>query len=274
MRKDSLKSENAKLFSKILKSIEQEVGDRQQTFSINDLQSNWNAFQSTKERELYEAIGWGLRNGILSKEEGRTKGKDLFRFSRNPLSIVNSDESRVVVSTPPLTEFGLQRTLSRYDFITTREAFNEIIDSAKEVIRISSPFFEKNIINNDAFPEFPELLSLALDRSCELRVVSRQVKGEKISDLNWLIELAKKRGKMDQVKVFDYHIENNRHSIISSIHAKMVIADCSLAYVGSAEIRRNSISKNFEVGILIKGPSVWGLVELFDLMTIYSKELM
>ena len=40
MRKDSLKSENAKLFSKILKSIEQEVGDRQQTFSINDLQSN------------------------------------------------------------------------------------------------------------------------------------------------------------------------------------------------------------------------------------------
>lgn len=274
MKKDSLKNENAKLFSKILKSIERQIGDLRQAFSINDLQSNWNAFQSTKERELYEAIGWGLRNGILSREESKTKGRDLFRFSQDPLSIVNTDESRVIVSTPPLTEFGLQRTLSRYDFNTTREAFNEIISSANEVIRISSPFFEKNVINNDAFPEFPKLISLALDRGCELRVVCRQVKGERISDLNWLIELARRRGKIDQVKLFDYHIENNRHSIISSIHAKMVIADCSLAYVGSAEIRRNSISKNFEVGVLIKGPSVWGLVELFDLMTVYSKELL
>ena len=273
MKRDSLKNENVKLFSKILKTVEQKVCESQKTFSINDLQSKWSAFQLTKEKELYEAIGWGLRNGILSKEESRTNGKDIFRFSRDPLSIVASDESRVAVSTPPLTNFGLQRTLSRYDFINTREAFREIIESTKEIIRISSPFFEKNVIDNEALPEFPDLISSALDRGCELRLVSRQVKGLRISDLNWLIELAKKQGKMDQLKLFDYYVENDKHSIISSIHAKMVIADYSLAYIGSAEIRRNSISKNFEVGILIRGPSVWGLAELFDLMTVYSKEL-
>lgn len=274
MSKDSSKNENVKLFSKLLESIKQSVGDSHQTFTIGDLLSNWKAFQSTNEGELYEAIGWGLKNGVLTKVDGKMRGKDLFRFSRDPLSIISSDESRIIVSTPPVSEFGLQRALSRYDFCTTRESFTEIIKSAREVLRISSPFFERNIIEDDAFPEFPTLLSSALDRGCELRIVSRQISAKRSSDLNWLIQLFRKIGKIDQVRLFDYHIEDSGHSIVSSIHAKMLIADYSVAYVGSAEIRRNSISKNFEVGALIKGPSVWGLVELFDLMTAYSKELL
>jgi hypothetical protein len=39
-----------------------------------------------------------------------------------------------------------------------------------------------------------------------------------------------------------------------------------MAYVGSAELRRNSLIANFEVGCLVKGPQVFGICEVFDLM--------
>ena len=59
----------------------------------------------------------------------------------------------------------------------------------------------------------------------------------------------------------------------SSNHAKLVISDDSSAYVGSAELRLNSLYKNFEVGVVIRGTNVVGLTELFDAMTRVSKRV-
>jgi phosphatidylserine/phosphatidylglycerophosphate/cardiolipin synthase-like enzyme len=53
-------------------------------------------------------------------------------------------------------------------------------------------------------------------------------------------------------------------TIISSTHAKLIIADYDLAYIGSAELRRNSLVTNFEIGCLIRGSQVFGICEVFD----------
>jgi len=46
----------------------------------------------------------------------------------------------------------------------------------------------------------------------------------------------------------------------------LLIADSSSAYIGSAELRKNSIISNFEIGCYVRGPEVAGLCEVFDLM--------
>lgn len=271
MKLDSSESENVILFSKLLSLVKQSMGEVRKTFSVKDLLMDWKTFQFTDESELYDAIGWGIKMGIITFLHSKKKDKGLLMFLHDPASVVETDRIRVSVSTPLISKFGLQRTLSRYNFISTKEAFTKVLESAKKVIRVSSPFLERNIVDSEAFPEFPELVLSALERGCELRVISRQILTSRAPYINWLIDLVRSRGMIDRVKLFDYYIEDNERIILSSIHAKMLIADHSTAYIGSAELRRNSISKNFEVGTLISGPSVWGLVELFDLIAVTSR---
>ena len=78
--------------------------------------------------------------------------------------------------------------------------------------------------------------------------------------------LVKNEKKFHNLKILRYHLSGERGTVFSSTHAKMLIADNSLAYIGSAEVRKNSILANFEVGCLISDESVFGLCEVFDLM--------
>ncbi len=54
--------------------------------------------------------------------------------------------------------------------------------------------------------------------------------------------------------------------LIAGLHAKMVIADSDLAYIGSWEFRRHSLMSNFEVGLLFRKDGVGNLDSIFDLI--------
>ena len=104
-----------------------------------------------------------------------------------------------------------------------------------------------------------------------MRNISQQILIGKSPDMNWLIDLAGRRGLVNRIKLFDYHIEDAYCFKVSSIHAKMFIADHSMAHIRSEELRRNSISNNFEVETLICEPSACGIIELFDLIASNSR---
>ena len=85
--------------------------------------------------------------------------------------------------------------------------------------------------------------------------------------------LAETNNCSDSLQIYAYHYSDHQGRVVSSIHSKLIIADTSLAYIGSAEIRKNSLDNNFEAGCLISGPSVIGLCEAFDCMLLYSTEV-
>ena len=162
MKLDSLKNENIILFTNIISIAKQNVGKLQKTFSVKDLLMEWKTFQSMDESELYNAIGWGVKTRIIAPICSEKKGIYLFMFLQGHISVVNSDRITISVSIPLISKFGSQRTLFKYNFMSTKEVFSKILESAKEVIRDSSQFLKKNIVDNETFPEFPELISFAL----------------------------------------------------------------------------------------------------------------
>ena len=85
--------------------------------------------------------------------------------------------------------------------------------------------------------------------------------------------LSRNNGFSNKLEIFDYYIPNKEGLLASSVHAKLIIADEKIAYVGSAELRLNSLDKNFEVGIMLENMNVQGLVDLFDAMTNLSKKV-
>jgi phosphatidylserine/phosphatidylglycerophosphate/cardiolipin synthase-like enzyme len=51
---------------------------------------------------------------------------------------------------------------------------------------------------------------------------------------------------------------------VHATHAKLIIADETTAYVGSANFTRTSLRYNFELGVLISGPAVREITQMFD----------
>ena len=47
-------------------------------------------------------------------------------------------------------------------------------------------------------------------------------------------------------------------------HAKVVIADEELCYIGSANLTRTSLSSNFELGVILRGEFVSDVADVFD----------
>jgi phosphatidylserine/phosphatidylglycerophosphate/cardiolipin synthase-like enzyme len=54
--------------------------------------------------------------------------------------------------------------------------------------------------------------------------------------------------------------------LVEAIHAKVVIADRRVAYVGSGELRKHSLTADVEIGVLLRGAAVEHLADLFDVV--------
>lgn len=178
----------------------------------------------------------------------------------------HSSLNYIVISKPRFKELSLKNREKRNDLIDTITCFQQIITSSQSILRICSPFIQENVLEEGSYPELRKLLIDALKRNVEIRLLSRELFQGRGNEVQWLIEASRAIGKRDKLRIVDYHILSENGSILSSTHAKIMVADYNQAYVGSAELRKNSLVANFEVGCLIKGPQVYGICEIFDLM--------
>jgi len=235
--------------------------------SINDLiESYSNPVQATKV-ELLNTLNNALRAGNLSIIDERKRWEDSIVVLSEPFIFADIKEDiSVIISKPRLSELSLGNIKKRNMQFDSVDCFREVIISAKEIIRICSPFMQKDVLNDDSFPELRQLIVDALKRNVEIRLLSRELFQRRGEEVQWLIDIADDLGKNDYLTIVDYHLLSEDKTILSSTHAKLLIADYNMAYVGSAELRRNSLIANFEVGCLIKGSQVFGICELFDLM--------
>ena len=78
----------------------------------------------------------------------------------------------------------------------------------------------------------------------------------------------------DNGVVVRYIREESEGTQIYQVHAKAIIADDRLAYVGSSNLTSTSLYHNFELGLLVSQPAmVQLLIEIFDdLFDKYSTE--
>jgi hypothetical protein len=241
--------------------------DKCETCKIKDLLQNYSGFVKVTKAELINTINNSLRAGNLNIIDEKAPWEDSTVISANPFPLTDIiDNISIVISKPRLRELSLGNIEERNKQVDSIDCFREIIVSAKDVLRICSPFIQKNVLSDDSFPELRKLLIDALKRNVEIRLLSRELFQGRDKEIQWVIDIADDLGKNDNLRVVDYHLSMEDGTILSSTHAKLIIADYAMAYVGSAELRRNSLVTNLEVGCLVRGSQVFGICEVFDFM--------
>jgi hypothetical protein len=250
---------NPAIRDKIVDYINLHFGD---FLSIHEIYKN--APVEAVDAEIHIILSEGVSEGYLQRV--RLKDQDGYRVIRQMDKRGGSNEIFLVISKPRLHKYGLSDVQLRNGQIETTDCFKNIIGSSKRVLRICSPFIERNVADQESFPDFERMIANAMRRGVNIKILSRELSEKRESEAHWLLEIAHSIGEKNRISIMDYHYRFPDNSIQSSTHAKMLIADHEVAYIGSGELRKNSLVVNFEVGCQLKGPIVVGAVEIFDSM--------
>lgn len=265
-------SENELYYNTILKKIVSSLDSVNAKFTFSELLDINHEIENYSETDIMKALIWGVSQDLITLEYQKDNQERLFIFHKLDWKYKIIDEAEIAISGPHVYNLTIRNILERNNFITTKAAFEKILLSGDRIIRISSPFFEKNITNQSGMEHFENILKIKLNSGCKIIILTREVH-KRSKDFNWLIDVAKNSNFPHNLEIYDFHMINNDMIIDSSLHAKLIIADQSMAYLGSAELRFNSVYKNFEAGIVISGASVQGIVELFESIIAISKKV-
>jgi|SRR5208283_5321941 len=249
----------------------QDYLEKNKSVTVKELIENYSSIPTVTESEIRHVITNAVKMGFLNINYPTGGSRDLATvLIAEPFTCAEETPNvNIVISKPRLRELGLVNIQQRNDQMDTIDCFRTLIDSSRHVIRICSPFMQSDVIDDDAFPDLINCMSRALTRNVHVRILTRDLKTRGEREIAWILKLAKSLDKENNLSIVDYHLLAESGKILSSTHAKLIISDDKLAYVGSAELRKNSLIANFEVGCLLSGSQVTGLCEIFD--TMFSK---
>jgi PLD-like domain len=184
-------------------------------------------------------------------------GADHFRRMRlNPATIELAVTMPLV---PSHLEKELASTLGRPGgFLTTSVAFSRLAQSASRRLVVMTPF-----IDAGGFRWLRQVFE-ATRTDCEKILVLRDTDQYTVElgvqHVDWLRAL--------QVSVRDYHLSHaattGRALPIETFHAKLIVADDTLAYVGSANLLNSSQGLSLETGLLVDGSAAIQVARLVD----------
>jgi hypothetical protein len=147
-----------------------------ETCKIKDLLQSYSGFIQVTKAELINTINKSLRAGNLTIIEEKTPWENSTIILVSPFPITDTRESfSIVVSKPRLRELSVGTIEERNKQVDSIDCFREIIVSAKDILRICSPFIQKNVLSDDSFPELRKLLIDALKKNVEIRLLSREL---------------------------------------------------------------------------------------------------
>lgn len=215
------------------------------------------------EKLVEVAIDRGIEHGnIKASESGGNKRKISLEEPFQAKGKKNHPPI-LCLTLPPFDELGAQKKLEGegIEFVPTKESFHDLIEEATNEIRVCSPFMEKRIwdLYHDELVKFAQ-------KNGTIKVLTRELeknRSKKI-EIQKIIEDFEKKGVAENLQIADYYYSYSRKKLESSTHAKLFISDSSKAYVGSGEIRKNSLKTNFEVGVILTGEIVDSISLSFD----------
>ncbi len=156
---------------------------------------------------------------------------------------------KILVSLPSFNYFGLESELNSLNvpFYNMNIEFKNLFENSTNTIYICSPFLEFNGIK-----EFLPILISKSKSDVDIKIISREINKSK-KKFNEIKKIYNQfNNENAKVEIRDYYYESNNR-LASSIHAKLIISDNKLAYIGSGELQKNSFEKNFESGVIIDG---------------------
>jgi len=168
--------------------------------------------------------------------------------SKQPLKGCHELAGKLVASIPPDTKQEFRSKLP--DVITTFECFNELFKSANRIIKIFSPFVD------------PTFTSFIYPVKCPIRIITttevkRGYKG------NSCLE----RCAIDRDLQVRYIVQKKSKMHMFQMHAKLILIDSKIGYVGSANLTDTSIHYNFELGVMVsEEKTIRELNRMFDFL--------
>jgi phosphatidylserine/phosphatidylglycerophosphate/cardiolipin synthase-like enzyme len=167
---------------------------------------------------------------------------------------------------PSHLEKELAATLGRPGgFLTTSTAFSRLAQAASRRLVVMTPF-----IDLGGFRWLRRVFE-ATRTDCEKIVVLRNTDQYAVElgvqHAHWLRAL--------QVSVRDYHLPHaaGRALPIETFHAKLLVADDTLAYVGSANLLNSSEGLSLETGLLVDGAAAVQVARLVDAVLRVARSL-
>lgn len=131
--------------------------------------------------------------------------------------------------------------------ISLLEGIQNVVYSAKKKILILSPYAEDNGLDY-----LRDVLISKLKNGVEVKLIVRELY-DNGSRCNKLIMWIKNNLSMyDNFSLYNYHYTSDGH-VDSTCHAKVVVSDDKLAYVGSGDIRSRAFNSNLEIGTINNG---------------------
>lgn len=179
---------------------------------------------------------------------------------------------RYCITAPTLNQFSFEQMFTEHDISVSsiRDEIHNMFELAEENIKICSPFLEWNGLRN-----YIDVLIRKARSGVEISILIREILAKPDSNrsqgIKKSLEIFRKNQILHKIKIRDYYIAPG-NKLKSSIHAKFLIVDDSHAYIGSADIRENALTKNFELGLIVENADfVYPLVCLFDEMYMAAK---
>ncbi|MDY0885392.1 phospholipase D-like domain-containing protein [Dongia soli] len=183
------------------------------------------------------------------------RGADHYRRLRS-----DSKSVELAVSLP-MAPSHLENLFAGYsqrasNFLPTNEAFLRVARSSRRRLVVMSPFL--NAKGFEWLKSLVEAADLHVEKKLILRKTDDYVRDIGIVHRDWL--------ETPGVSVFDYFIwhEEKRLLPYETFHAKIVLADDTLAYVGSANVLGSGTDLSLEVGVLVEGEAAKRISFLVD----------
>lgn len=133
-----------------------------------------------------------------------------------------------------------------------------IINSEKQLIMVN-PFYDDKGIDM-IMPYFKS----ASDRGVDIKIVSRRFNKTDKKDRSYIEYLNSFNNGLKHctIRQFGGYIDNKPFHL----HAKFMIADDKMAYLGSANMTEYSLGNNTEIGVIFTGEKVRPLINFFNLI--------
>jgi cardiolipin synthase/putative cardiolipin synthase len=140
---------------------------------------------------------------------------------------------------------------------------------ADSVVRIANPYFDPN-------PSVVGDIASLANRGVTTRILTRETESASsklVSALNSVYEGTdpENRHRLRVRDLYERDDETGRQAYAT--HAKVVIADRDICYLGSANLTDTSLSNNFELGVLLQGKTVKVAVDVFDAVFDLAREV-
>lgn len=264
------------------------IRNRSYSFTRGQLNAVLAAFDERLTPREFNAVASALCNAEFATERPTSEGYADYGIQvTSPLGVLRVVDQLLIASvSAPDVNSGSGADSSSVELVATlpgdvqtnlpnsvrtiRISIRRYLSEATDTVRIANPYFDdtEHVLND---------LAALPRRGVDLKLVTREVLADDPNRpaVDAIGEITSQLSDDERKRLFvrDFYDTDVYDNQIGATHAKAVIIDERIAYLGSANLTRLSLTGNFELGVLLRGEVVDDLVAVYDAMFDYARPI-